>query len=207
MSGNKKKARPRRVRAYYLFSAVWVLGLLGLLVIGMVMKKEKYVQQRIASDILRFHVLANSDSKEDQQTKLEVRDAVLAYLQPVLSEADSRSESELLAQENMTNIRAVALQAAGDREVEVSLDTDWFPQKTYGAYTFPQGWYRALRIEIGEAKGHNWWCVLYPGLCFEDEESLSANQEEEEKLKAILGEDIWELLQKPPKRKIGFLWF
>ncbi len=203
----KKKSGARRLRAYYIFSIIWVLGLLGLIVTGMAMKKEEYVQKRIASDILRFHVLANSDSEEDQQTKLEVRDAVLAYLEPVLSEADSRSESEVLAQENIEVIRAVAQQAAKDREIEVSLDTDWFPQKTYGDYTFPQGWYRALRVEIGEAKGHNWWCVLYPGLCFESVDGATQGQEEEEKLKALLGDDIWEFLHNPPERKMGFLWF
>ena len=86
----------------------------------------------------------------------------------MLAEASSREETEKLVTEQMDEIQKEAFALVKPRNVRVSLETDWFPEKTYGDCTFPPGEYEALRIEIGEARGHNWWCVLYPGLCFKE---------------------------------------
>ena len=81
---------------------------------------------------------------------------------------------------------------------------EWFPEKTYGTCTFPEGIYDALRVDIGQAKGHNWWCVLYPSLCFADALEPSMTEEGEEKLQQVLDEDAYDLLLHPQKLKIRF---
>ena len=127
-------------------------------------------QPAIASKILRFHVLANSDSIEDQSLKLEVRNAVGAYLGPMLLSADSLEESKEVILAHKAEIVRIAedtLRKNGcEYAVGASVKTIEFPQKTYGEFTFPKGEYEALQIVIGEGEGQNWWCVLYPNMCF-----------------------------------------
>ncbi|MCC8080801.1 MAG: stage II sporulation protein R [Lachnospiraceae bacterium] len=128
------------------------------------------LQQGISDKILRFHVLANSDSSEDQTLKLKVRDEVGSYLSVMLSDAASMEESEEIALENLDEIEQIASEVIReegyDYDVTVSLENCRFPEKTYGIYTFPSGNYEALRVVIGDGEGQNWWCVLYPNLCF-----------------------------------------
>ncbi|MCD7922623.1 MAG: stage II sporulation protein R [Clostridiales bacterium] len=128
------------------------------------------LQQGISDKILRFHVLANSDSSEDQALKLKVRDEVGSYLSVMLSDAASMEESEEIALENLDEIEQIASEVIReegyDYDVAVSLENCRFPEKTYGIYTFPSGNYEALRVVIGDGDGQNWWCVLYPNLCF-----------------------------------------
>ncbi|MCD8132929.1 MAG: stage II sporulation protein R [Clostridiales bacterium] len=128
------------------------------------------LQQGISDKILRFHVLANSDSSEDQALKLKVRDEVGTCLSAMLSDAASMEESENIVLENLTEIEQLAsevIQEEGyDYDVTVSLENCRFPEKTYDIYTFPSGNYEALRVVIGDGEGQNWWCVLYPNLCF-----------------------------------------
>ncbi len=128
------------------------------------------LQQGIADKILRFHVLANSDSGEDQTLKLKVRDEVGTYLSAKLSDAASVEESEGILLKNLSEIEEIAsevIEEEGyDYSVTASLENCLFPEKTYGIYTFPSGNYEALRVVIGEGEGQNWWCVLYPNMCF-----------------------------------------
>ena len=152
----------------------YIFPIFGILVCGlylwvMVLGNDP-LQPSIASKILRFHVLANSDSEADQEVKKQVRDAVGAYLNPLLEDAQSLWDTKQIVNAHMEDIVSVAeetLQAAGyDYEVTASITDSIFPEKTYGAYTFPKGEYEALQIVIGEGKGQNWWCVLYPNMCF-----------------------------------------
>lgn len=167
---------------------------------------ERAAQERIASEILRFHVLANSDGREDQEEKLRVRDAVIRELQPVLASADSKQETKELVKGELDHIEEVALGIVSPRTVDVSLKTDWFPEKTYGGCTFPEGEYEALRIEIGEAAGHNWWCVLYPGLCFTDVVRPVVSEQGKETLEGILDEEAYDFVRYPAKMKVKFRW-
>ena len=134
--------------------------------------EERQLQKGIASNIIRFHVRAESDSKEDQWLKLQVKEAVLAYISPVLSKSQSVDESRQLLyneSENIRNVAAATLRSLGDEsDVNVYFENCYFPMKTYGDMTFPPGEYEAFRVDIGEAQGKNWWCVLYPPLCFVD---------------------------------------
>lgn len=147
-------------------------------------------QSSIASKILRFHVLANSDSVEDQAVKEKVRDAVGVYLQPYLQEADSLEETKQIVRNQMENIICVAKytldQNGYDYKVSVRITHTDFPEKSYGAYTFPKGTYEALQIVIGEGEGQNWWCVLYPNMCFRGSVFEVVEEEAGEALREVL---------------------
>jgi stage II sporulation protein R len=148
------------------------------------------LQPQIAQKILRFHVLANSDSEEDQAVKLKVRDAVGTIMQEKLENADSLATSKQIVTDNLEVIRQTAeetLQQEGySYGVTASLSTVEFPEKTYGAFTFPAGEYEALEVVLGEGEGHNWWCVLYPNLCFRGSVYEVVDEESEKELREVL---------------------
>lgn len=158
-------------------------------------KAQSLLQRRLSEEVLRFHVLANSDSEEDQALKLKVRDRVLEFLEVSLPDEKEMTEEETVMwiREHIDEIEGVSRQCVAeesyDYPVSAAVTTCWFPDKTYGDVTFPAGNYEALRIEIGSAKGQNWWCVLYPGLCFLDTTNAVLPDEGKEKLKHVLTEE------------------
>ena len=160
--------------------------------------EERQLQKGIASNIIRFHVRAESDSKEDQWLKLQVKEAVLAYRSPVLSKSQSVDESRQLLyneSENIRNVAAATLRSLGDEsDVNVYFENCYFPMKTYGDMTFPPGEYEAFRVDIGEAQGKNWWCVLYPPLCFVDAVYGEVPEESKEELKGVLTEEEYSMV-------------
>lgn len=162
------------------------------------------LQQQISTQVLRFHIRANSDTVADQQKKLRIKQSLLEWLTPILSENTSKSETIQCIRKNLPDIRKEATRMAAPEPVTVTLQKEWFPEKTYGTCTFPEGIYDALRVDIGQAKGHNWWCVLYPSLCFADALEPSMTEEGEEKLQQVLDEDAYDLLLHPQKLKIRF---
>lgn len=141
-------------------------------------------------------MLAASDTKEDQELKLKVRDAVGVYMEEELADALNKSESEELVRLHLGEIEAVAEQtikeAGYDYPVTASLAYVEFPEKTYGAYVFPAGTYEALEVVIGEGKGHNWWCVMYPNLCFSGSVYEVVDEEAEERLREVLSTEEYE---------------
>ena len=167
-------------------------------------KSTSNLQQQIATQVLRFHIRANSDTVADQQKKLRIKQSLLEWLTPILSENTSKSETIQCIRKNLPDIRKEANRMAAPEPVTVTLQKEWFPEKTYGTCTFPEGIYDALRVDIGQAKGHNWWCVLYPSLCFADAMEPSMTEEGEEKLQQVLDEDAYDLLLHPQKLKIRF---
>lgn len=167
-------------------------------------KSTSTLQQQIATQVLRFHIRANSDTVADQQKKLRIKQSLLEWLTPILSENTSKSETIQCIRKNLPDIRKEATRMVAPEPVTVTLQKEWFPEKTYGTCTFPEGIYDALRVDIGQAKGHNWWCVLYPALCFADALEPSMTEEGEEKLQQVLDEDAYDLLLHPQKLKIRF---
>ncbi len=156
------------------------------------------IQQGIADEIIRFHVIANSDSQEDQELKIKVKDAVLALLEQKLHDASGIEETRQILSSSLDEIKETA-QSVTAKEgcgepVAVTLEPYEFPMKTYGDCTFPAGTYEALRVCIGEAKGKNWWCVVFPNLCFADTVHAVLPEEEKEKLKNVLTEEEYECL-------------
>ena len=126
-------------------------------------------QQEISDKVVRLHVVANSDSEEDQALKLRVRDAILARTTALLEASDDRSEAEGLIRGQLLeleNIAAREITAAGyDYSVEARLAELDFPTREYESFTLPAGNYLALQVVIGEGEGKNWWCVVFPPLC------------------------------------------
>ena len=163
-------------------------------------------QPSIASKILRFHVLANSDAVYDQAVKEEVRDAVGVYLQPLLEEADSLDETKQIVTQNIGAVIEMAemvLEENGyNYEVTAHIKKVDFPEKTYGSYTFPKGEYEALQIVIGEGKGQNWWCVLYPNMCFKGSVFEVIEEDAKEALREVL--NPWEYADVFDSGKVEF---
>ncbi len=155
-------------------------------------------QRAIADELIRFHVRANSDSEADQQLKLEVKDAVVDYMQVLLADSKDVRESEEIIRNNMENILQVAMGVIHDRGYEYDLTgymtQEYFPLKTYGDVALPPGEYEAFRIDIGAAEGKNWWCVLYPPLCFVDVTHGVVPETEKQEFEKILAEEDYELM-------------
>ena len=126
-------------------------------------------QEDLADKVVRLHVLANSDSEEDQALKLIVRDAVLEKTRTLLEHVDQKEKAEEILREAIPTLEDVArqaLQQAGaDNTVTVTLGQEEYPTRQYESLAFPAGEYLSLRVMIGEAEGQNWWCVLFPPLC------------------------------------------
>ena len=155
--------------------------------------KEADCAAQLSSHIIRFHVRANSDSEKDQQLKINVKEKVVQYIEPLLKDSCSIDESRDILKEHIPEIRETAvkqLEADGsDDSVDVYFEESYFPAKTYGDVTFPPGEYEAFRIDIGDAQGRNWWCVLYPPLCFVDATYGVLPDQSKNQLKNILTED------------------
>ena len=153
---------------------------------------------RVADQVLRFHVIANSDSPEDQALKLEVRDALVAYMAQFNDSFDNAQEAAAFAADHCRELQQIAQtvidQAGHPYTAQASVTTCHFPNKTYGDLTFPAGNYQALRVEIGQAKGQNWWCVLYPLLCFTEEGMVTVPEESQELLQGALSQKDYERL-------------
>ena len=191
--------------------AALVLTGIGLGSVFWIMGQKMGLQQGIAGEIIRFHVLANSDSEQDQALKLKVKDGLVEYLKPMLSGAESVEESREILEENLGAIEEEAERLLAREQApygaEAEMTTCYFPIKTYGDCTFPAGNYQALRIPIGEAKGKNWWCVLYPNLCFIDSLHGVVPEEQKQELKYVLTEEEYDSLfpREKPKVKSFFL--
>lgn len=130
------------------------------------------VSSDISNSVFRLHVIANSDSKEDQELKYKVRDKVLEYMNLISKNCTSKEDVINLAkthQEEFKNIAQNVIKENGyNYNVNIYIGKYDFPTKTYGDISFPAGNYDCLRIEIGESQGQNWWCVMFPPLCFVD---------------------------------------
>ena len=186
--------------------------LISLLVTGIVVNaKKSHMQQDLAEEVFRFHVLANSDSDEDQALKMQVKEAVVGYMKEEIPSSDSVEMTKEWAQSHLEAIanlaEAVVREEGYAYEVGAEVTTCDFPEKTYGDITFPEGEYEALRIEIGEAKGQNWWCVLYPNLCFIDAVHAVVPDEGKEDLKEVLEEDTYEMVTATTLFRIGWFFF
>ena len=166
------------------------------------------VSEDIAQSVFRLHVIANSDSKEDQDLKYKVRDKVLEYMNEISMDCSSKEEVILLAEEHKEEFKKVAENAIKqngyDYEVNIKIGNFDFPTKTYGDISLPAGEYDALRIEIGEAKGQNWWCVMFPPLCFVDVTSGVVPDESKEVMKENLNDEEYNLISDKESSDIQF---
>lgn len=188
--------------------------LTGLLLVqrGMLVEaRARRAGQELSREVLRFHVLADSDSRQDQQRKMEVKEAVLAYMGEAMPQDADLEETCSWVREHLEALEQTAgetLREAGCSDpVRAELVRDYFPEKTYGDVTFPEGEYTALRICIGEGQGHNWWCCLYPSLCFTDAVTARVPEEEKEQMGRVLGEDEYEMITAYSDFKLRWFFF
>ena len=156
--------------------------------------KANAVQEKLSGEVFRFHVLANSDSKEDQELKMNAGNAAEAKAWAI------RHKEELIR-----TAREVLQKEGCNDQITAEVVRCEFPDKTYGDITFPAGWYDALRIKIGKAQGHNWWCVLYPNLCFMDSVHAIVPKEGKEELRSVLTDEEYAMIVKGTPVKIK--WF
>lgn len=156
------------------------------------------VSEDLANSVFRLHVIANSDSDSDQNLKYIVRDKVIEYMKTICEDGISKDDYIKIAQDNLENIKIVAqdtvIQNGYNYNVNVSIGNFEFPTKTYGDVSFPAGFYDALRIEIGNASGKNWWCVMFPPLCFVDVTSGVVPEESKETLKNDISSEEYDLI-------------
>lgn len=173
--------------------------------------KVSSVQQKLAGEVLRFHVLANSDREKDQKLKMKVKERVISYMKEQLPNAESVEMTKAWTRSHAGDLEKVAQEVVWEEgytySVKAELTTSYFPDKTYGDVMFPAGWYEALRIEIGSAQGKNWWCVLYPNLCFLDAVHAVVPEEGKRELETVLEEEEYEMVTATSKFKIKWFFF
>lgn len=161
------------------------------------------IQEGIAEEIIRFHVIAHSNDDKDQDLKHAVKLRLNQYLSPLLSNAPSKDEARKIIFDHIPDLTVLAkeivTQYGYTYKVNIALKDSFFPLRTYDNYSFPPGVYESLRVEIGDFEGENWWCVMFPPLCFVDEtyalvpDSSQAKLEDilaDEELEAIIDEEI-----------------
>ena len=193
-----------RKPSWYIMAAGLFLAILISNVSGFINDGRKLDELR--GSVLRLHILANSDSDRDQKLKLMVRDKLLES--NFFSEADTLSEAEVVAAKNLRSIECTAekvLREYGCRDkVTAELEDISFDERVYGKLTMPSGEYPALRIKIGKAQGHNWWCVMYPPLCIPAACEVETDKKTEQE---YFDEEEREILEKPKKYKVRFaIW-
>lgn len=162
----------------------------------------------IASSVFRLHVIANSDSKEDQDLKYKVRDNLLKYMNKICKNCTSKEDAISLVEKNKDIFKQIALDTISNEgfsyDVNINIGNFEFPTKNYGDISLPAGLYDALRVEIGEAKGQNWWCVMFPPLCFVDISSGVVPEESKEVLQDNLTEEEFALISDKSSDEIQF---
>lgn len=165
----------------------------------------------IADSVFRLHVIANSDSAEDQNLKYIVRDKVIEYMSSISQNASSKEDVIEIAKANLDKIQTIASQTIRENgytySVNVEVGNFSFPSKRYGDITLPPGYYDALRIKIGEAEGQNWWCVMFPPLCFVDDQNGIIDEKTDKKLKEVLTEEEYDLIMAKNKSEVKNLEF
>ncbi|CEN85818.1 stage II sporulation protein R [Paraclostridium sordellii] len=189
-----------------------ILTISTLHIYGEVTNVEK-ISSNYKDKLIRFHVLANSDSEEDQNLKLKVRDEIIKYLQPLLKDSKSIEESEKIILRENENIKKLSKNIIKENgynyDVKVNLEYSNFPAKQYSNIVLPAGEYKSIRVIIGSGEGKNWWCVMFPPLCFVDENNGVIDKKTDEKLKDILTEEEYKLIsgensKKASNRKMKF---
>lgn len=156
------------------------------------------VSNDISDSVFRLHVIANSDSDEDQNLKYKVRDALIEYMNSISKDISSKEEAIKIAKENEDEFYNIAKKVVFDNgfnyDVNIEIGNFSFPTKTYGDISLPSGFYDALKVEIGEASGQNWWCVMFPSLCFVDVSEGVVPEESKEDLQSNMQKEEYNLI-------------
>ena len=164
------------------------------------------VSTDISDSVFRLHVIANSNSDEDQNLKYKVRDNLLNYMNNICKNCTSKEEAINIVSKYQEEFKQVALETIKNEgysyDVNITIGNFEFPTKHYGDISLPAGYYDALRVEIGEACGRNWWCVMFPSLCFVDISSGIVPEESKEELQDILSDEEYAIISDNSKPNI-----
>lgn len=156
------------------------------------------ISSDLSKSVFRLHVIANSDSDEDQSLKLQVRDKLIDYMNSITANVRSKDDAIKIAQDHQKDFQIIAEQTILDKgysyPVTVEIGNYEFPTKHYGDITLPSGYYDALRVKIGDACGHNWWCVMFPPLCFVDVTSGIVPDSSKEQLKENMSSEDYSII-------------
>lgn len=179
----------------------YIFVLLLLLILFIFVSANSYantISQDLSKNFFRLHILANSDSKEDQALKLKVRDAVITYMETLCYDGLTKDDAVSLTTEHLDDFKTIAqnvLKENGSNyDVNLEIGNFYFPTKEYGNISLPAGFYDGLKIEIGKAQGQNWWCSLFPPLCFVDISSGIIDEKSEEELKENLSNEEFAII-------------
>lgn len=168
------------------------------------------VSTDISSSVFRLHVIANSNSDEDQSLKYKVRDSLLNYMNNICKDCNSKEEAINIVSEHQEQFKQVALETIRNEgysyDVKIEIGNFEFPTKHYGDISLPAGFYDALKVEIGKAEGRNWWCVMFPSLCFVDVSSGIVPEESKEELQNVLSDEEYAIIsdKSSPNIKLKF---
>ncbi len=151
--------------------------------------------KELNEDVFRLHILANSDSSFDQKLKLSVRDEVIKNISPLYNEVENKEEARAVTEKNLCYIeeiaRGVLSQNGVSYEVKARITNKFFDTRYYDDFTMPAGMYDTLEISLGEAKGKNWWCVMYPSLCVGASSRMSMSEDlSEDEFEVVTSDDI-----------------
>lgn len=181
--------------------------LIGLSALGLTMQYSHTVSADLRSGVYRLHVIANSDTTYDQQLKLKVRDEVIKTLNTLVGDNATREQTRAVAEANLellcTEASRVIRECGYSYSVTVRTGSFHFPTKDYGDVSLPEGKYDGLQVIIGSGKGQNWWCVLYPNLCFVDG-VVSMPEDSEAKLGKSLTADQMSIISGDDSVKLKF---
>ena len=166
------------------------------------------ISTSISNSLFRLHVIANSDSEEDQDLKYKVRDNLIKYMNDICSNCETKQEAIHLVNNYQSKFKQIALDTIQNEGYNYSINIEIgnfeFPTKQYGDIYLPAGFYDALKVEIGEAKGRNWWCVMFPPLCFVDITSGIVPEESKEYLQDNMSEEEYALISDNSSSDIKF---
>lgn len=167
----------------------------------------KNVSANLSSSVFRLHIIANSNSDEDQHLKLIVRDNIINYMNTLISNSSTKDNIAFNISEHLEDFKNIALETIHKNgynyDVNVSIGNFYFPTKYYGDISFPSGNYDALKIEIGESIGQNWWCVLFPPLCFVNSSSGVVPDDSKDILKENLNPESYNIINNNNEQNIG----
>lgn len=185
-----------------------IISLLILFIIISAISYASTVSENIADSVFRLHVIANSDSEEDQNLKYIVRDTLLKYMNTLTSDITSKDSAIELAKLHEDDFYAIAKKTIEDNgydyDVKIKIGNSYFPTKYYGDISLPAGFYDCLKVEIGNASGQNWWCVMFPPLCFVDMSTGIVPDESKQTIKETLADEEFAIISTSDNKNINF---
>ena len=185
-----------------------VVILLAIYIIVSALSYVSAVSENISNSVFRLHVIANSDSDEDQHLKYIVRDNLINYMNTLTKNITSKDAAIEIAKEHQDEFYKIAkktIEENGyDYDVKIDIGNSYFPTKYYRDISLPAGYYDALKVEIGCASGQNWWCVMFPPLCFVDMSTGVVPDESKKKIKDNLPEEEYALVSDTSQEDINF---